>query len=499
MSLASRLSASFLAALAIVLIGFSSALYALAWQYLHRLVEERLDSALTTLAAAAEVGAQGVEWEPDERVLGLGQGHRADQVRWLVRDPSGGLLDRSPNWNPRRLPLDRATATTPAADRYVGPDGRPWRIKSRWLRAPSSSIERTSEPGGPSPFHDALNLVVFAPLGPTEATLRRLALTVVGLSAALWVAAAVAGRRLCRRALAPLSKMAAAARDADADDPGGRLPVPSTGDELEDLAHAFNGLLARQHETLERLHEALERQRRFTGDASHQFRTPLAGLLSQVDVALRRPRPPEEYQRVLGVVRTKAIHLQQIVESLLFLARSETEAGRPELEVVDLAAWVNEHLQAWPNSARLADLRRVEDHPGPLWVLVHPPLLAQAFDNLLENASKYSPSGSPIIVRTARTDDGVQLSVEDRGEGLNPEELDRVFEPFYRSPQARRQSQAGVGLGLTVARRIVTALGGTITATALAEPGRGSCFLISLPDAPDPVEAAPVASSASSD
>lgn len=494
MSLASRLSASFLAALAVVLIGFSTSLYALASQHLHRLVEERLDSALTTLAAAAEVGAQGVEWEPDERVLGLGLGHHADQVRWLVRDPSGRLLDRSPNWNPKRLPLDRATATATGspAGRYVGPDGRPWRIRTRWLAAPPSSEPRDSGPG-----HDALNLVVFAPLAPTEATLRRLALTVIGLSASLWVAAAVAGRRLCRRALAPLSKMAAAARDADADDPGGRLPVPSTGDELEDLAHAFNGLLARQHETLARLHEALERQRRFTGDASHQFRTPLAGLLSQVDVALRRPRPPEEYQRVLGIVRAKAIQLQQIVESLLFLARSETEAGRPELEVVDLASWVDDHMKLWSNPARLPDLKRVDDHAGPLWAQAHPPLLAQALDNLLENACKYSPSGAPITVRTTRIEDAVQLSVEDRGEGLGPEELDRVFEPFYRSPQSRRQGQAGVGLGLSVARRIVTAFGGTITAQA--EPGRGSRFLITLPAAPAPLETAPVASSASSD
>ena len=111
-----------------------------------------------------------------------------------------------------------------------------------------------------------------------------------------------------------------AARDADAADPRTRLPLPGTQDELEDLGSAFNGLL-------DRLHEALERQRRFTGDASHQLRTPLTGLLSQVEVALRLERPPGEYQRVLKVVRAKGVQLRQIIESLLFLARAESESG----------------------------------------------------------------------------------------------------------------------------------------------------------------------------
>jgi signal transduction histidine kinase len=268
--------------------------------------------------------------------------------------------------------------------------------------------------------------------------------------------------------------MESAARDADAANPEMRLPLPGTADELENLGHAFNGLL-------DRLHEAMERQRRFTGDASHQLRTPLAGLLSQVDLALKRDRPPGEYRRVLGVVRAKATHLRQIIESLLFLARAETDSGCPELEVVDLASWVGEHLREWSTHPRSVDLCAIPDGGGPIWVRAHPALLSQLVDNLLDNACKYSSPEAPITVRIGRGAGVIVLGVEDRGCGLSTEDRARVFQPFYRSLQARRQDPAGVGLGLAVAQRIAAVFGGAIRLHS--EPGVGSRFEVALPEA----------------
>ncbi len=109
------------------------------------------------------------------------------------------------------------------------------------------------------------------------------------------------------------------------------------------LAGSFNGLL-------DRLHQEFERQKRFSGDASHQLRTPLAALLGQLEVAQRRERSVEEYQRVLDEVHGEALRLRQIVESLLFMARAESEAGTPELEPVELVLWVRERLAS--HSAR---------------------------------------------------------------------------------------------------------------------------------------------------
>src|SRR5262249_52927799 len=161
-----------------------------------------------------------------------------------------------------------------------------------------------------------------------------------------------------------------------------------------DLGRTANGLL-------DRLQEAFERQRRFTGDASHQLRTPLAAMLGQAEVALRRDRPPEEYRRVLALVHDQAGHLSRIVEALLFLARADAEGELAGLEVLDLARWLPEQRPRWGGHERAADLRLEQASPGPCRVKVQPVLLGQLLDNLLDNAFRYSAPGTPVRVSLA--------------------------------------------------------------------------------------------------
>src|SRR5262249_39168755 len=164
--------------------------------------------------------------------------------------------------------------------------------------------------------------------------------------------------------------------------------------------------------------------------------------------------------------------LRQIVESLLFLARAESEVGRPELHPLELAPFVGAHLRNWSGHGRADDLQMDFKPGGEPWVRAHPPLLGQLLDNLLDNAAKYSAPGTPIDVRVWRAGDHVALAVQDRGLGLSPEDRAHLFEPFYRSAEARRRGYPGVGLGLAVVRRIAAAFGGTIEVQS--EPGRGS-------------------------
>jgi heavy metal sensor kinase len=472
MSLTTRLSAFFLAALALVLVGFSLTLYGLARVYLYRQTDERLASALDTLAAAAEVERDGVEWEPREHHLTLGQDVNAGQARWTVHDPDGNLVDRSANLGAEPALADWPDPHAAVQDRgTVYREGGAWHFLQRVLR-PGEPHGVTPDEGGAERKYASLVLTAGVSLAPAAATLRALTLALAGVSLGLWLLAALAGRWLCRQALAPVQQMATAARMMNAADLGRRLPEPGRGDELQDLARAFNGLLAR-------LEEAFERQRRFTGGASHQLRTPLTAMLGQVEVALRRERPAEEYREVLQHVRGQAAQLQQIVEMLLFLARADAEAKPADLVPVDLVAWLPGHLERWAGHPRRPDLRLKRLDGQAAWVRAQGPLLGQLVDNLVENACKYSEPGRPVTVFLGSADGAVTLAVEDEGCGIAPDDLPHVFEPFYRSADVRRLGRPGVGLGLAVARRIADVFGGTLTAES--EPGRGSRFTLGLP------------------
>ena len=477
MSLTARVSAFLLLALAVVLASFSAGLYVLARTYLYCQADERLEAALDTLAAAAEMQDGYVEWEPDQRRLSLGRDPAEGQVRWTVRDDRGRLVDRSPNLRAGELP---GAGPTAAGDMLDGA-GLWWRVQERRIRPDRSRKpplgERQHGEASKVPRHTALVMTAAVSLRGVESTLSNLALALAGLSAALLVLAALLARRLCRRALRPVTHMAQAARSMSAADLGVRLPAAGTGDELEDLGRAFNDLLGR-------VEEAFERQRRFTGDASHQLRTPLTAMLGQLEVAQRRERPAGEYRAALTVAHGQAERLRRIVEALLFLARADAEARLPNLERVELGEWLADHLRHWDTHPRRSDLR-IDLAPGPpRWVRAQPALLGQLLDNLLDNACKYSEPDTPVTVRVADVPGAITLAVEDAGRGIAPEELAHVFEPFYRSAQARRLGRTGVGLGLAVAQRIASALGGSLSVAS--EPGKGSRFLLRLPACASP-------------
>jgi two-component system, OmpR family, sensor kinase len=266
MTLTTRLTSFFLGVLACVLVGFAVGLYALANYYLQNESAGRLDAALQTLAASADVNPNSVEWEPASRSLTLADDPSPDQIRWLVRDDQGREVERS-----RGLPDDQARQFAGAGSNRASDDpaihdigGESWRLLYLRIAASGADGERSPEP--PAKMYRALQITVGSSLATIQSTLRNLALASTGLSLGLWCIAALGGRWLCRRALAPVSRMADAARDINADELRARLPAPETGDELEDLGRAFNDLL-------NRLEESFERQRRFTGDASHQLRT----------------------------------------------------------------------------------------------------------------------------------------------------------------------------------------------------------------------------------
>ncbi|HKB05546.1 MAG TPA: ATP-binding protein [Gemmataceae bacterium] len=472
MTLTTRVSAFFLGWLGLSLAGFAVVVYLVARAELYRRADDRLQATLDAVVVAADVEPEGIEWEAHERAVPRDDGPNA--VVWLIAVPDGPVVDRS---NPSAGDWLR----TDPADTITDPTGAPWRVAGRRLdvRTPQSrppDIRVMGDGAKRVVKYAALDISAAVPLTPIRSDLRRLAGLLGALMAGLWLTAALIGRWLCRRTLAPVTEMAASARRLVPTDPGERLAVRTTGDELEDLGRAFNGVL-------DRLAEAFERQRRFTGDAAHQLRTPLTAMSGQVEVALRRDRDGPEYRQALQVLGTELGRLRGVTEALLFLARADAESQAPPREELDLRVWVAKRVEEWRKEHPAGErITFAMDGEFVGRVRTHPELLAQLSGNLLDNAAKYGASSSHITVRLRTDGHEVGMEIEDTGPGIDPADLSHVFEPYFRSPTARAAGVPGVGLGLAVAKRIADALGARLTAES--QPGRGSRFTVWFPAEP---------------
>jgi signal transduction histidine kinase len=499
LTLTTRLSLFFLTMLGLVLLGFSTVFYFLAQNYMHRQADQRLESALDTLIAAVEIRKEQVEWEPAERSLRFGSGSFGEQVAWLVTDDRGHIVDHSemPAAEDFLPDTSRSLGESERSTLRANWQGQQWQICRQWVRAvngPSlprgetlgtTALGSTREMNGQSPppqslpktqaqkqtLSPALAITVAMSLEPVHSTLRLTAVVLCGLSSSVWLLALFTGRLVCRRALLPVTRMAWAAGAMGPDDLTRRLPAVATGDELEDLSRAFNNLL-------DRLQESFQRQQQFTSDASHQLRTPLAAILGQIEVALRRERPPEEYVRVLNTVRQKGLHLRGIAESLLFLARSDAEAQSPQVETLELGSWIKELMHTWSESERSRDILWEVPEGKSFKVRSHPVLLGELVNILLDNACKYSKAGTPIRILITHDEHTVFLTVEDQGCGISEQDLPHLAEPFFRSEDSRRRGIDGMGLGLSIARRLAGAFGGALSFES--KVGLGSSFTVRL-------------------
>lgn len=455
MSLTTRLLLHSQVALAVVLAVLCVGVPVAAHWYVRHQAAETAERAVATLVASVDIEPDSVEWEPSDREVVLGTGPLGEAAHWVVTDARGEMVDRSPN------------ATT---DELVGSG---WAVVRRMVHPPGAAGEqltrnRTTEEVEKGEY-PALVFTAGVRIAPLLAAADELAVGLAGGSLLVWLAAFAVGRWVCQRALRPVTALADAARSLNVEDATARIPPVTTRGELEDLRNAMGGML-------DRLHAALARERRFTAEASHQLRTPLGVILGQVDVALRRPRPADEYERVLGVVRRQASDLARSVEALLFLARSD--APPPAVEVIDLREWVPEYVRSLAAHPRVADVSFAIEPDRLLRVSAHPPLLRELVGNLVENALKYSPAGTPIEL-SVTDNDGVCLAVADRGPGVAPADLPHLFEPFYRA--AGTLTVPGSGLGLAVVARIAAAFGGQVTADNRS--GGGARFALTLPHA----------------
>jgi signal transduction histidine kinase len=283
---------------------------------------------------------------------------------------------------------------------------------------------------------------------------------------------------LTRAALSPVEAVVRAAGEMSEGDLSRRLPVANPKDEIGRLTITINALLARLEVAFTRLEETLSRQQRFAADASHELRTPLTSISGHARMLDEWALHGDEQtaRQSVGTIRREAGRMRGLVESLLTLTRGD-EGAPMEVGRYDLSALGKEATE----TARAAAEGRVSvefvSNEHEVTAAFDRERVLQVASILLDNAVKYTPEGGSVQVRVEEKDGGAALAVSDTGVGISEEQLPLVFDRFYRADAAR--TEEGVGLGLSIARQIAEAHGGTIE--AMSKLGVGSTFVLLLP------------------
>ena len=376
-----------------------------------------------------------------------------------VRDPAGDpLCQPTVAWWPA---IRQAAGTSP--DVSIVPaiaDGRPFRIAAGDLNI-DGHVYRA---------------IVAVSIAPSEAALARFGLLLAMLVPSLLLLAAAGGYWVTGRALAPVDRMTRSVQAITLKSLNRRVDVPAADDELRRLADTFNDML-------ERLEAAVADVVRFTAEASHELRTPVARLRTMSEIALSRERTPEQYRQVIADVKAEAERMSTLVDDLLALARSDamTDDGETvESDLIEVA------------SQAVAGARSAADRQGVLLEAALPserlPVrgdersLGRIMAILLDNAVKYSAPGDRVRVAIdpSQTNGSVRLTVADTGPGIDPADAPRIFDRFYRGQAVRAGVVDGSGLGLSIARTIARRVGGSIDLVASGQ-ARGCTIEVVLP------------------
>ncbi|NTU79993.1 MAG: HAMP domain-containing protein [Chloroflexales bacterium] len=303
--------------------------------------------------------------------------------------------------------------------------------------------------------------------GPPDGEIARRLLDFMALSAMVGLAGGVL---IARVVSAPVSAMARAVRQIGQGDLTIAVPVRGS-QELRELARTFNTMAAD-------LRHAAQARRNLMGDIVHELRTPLAVLEGNLRAALDEVTPLD----AAGIAHlySQTRHLTRLVTDLRELALAESRALPLDRQPTDLAELIAESVQALAPLTEETEVRLTSEVGALPLVVADPGRLRQVLFNLLTNALRHTPAGGAVAVTAMSDGAQVRLEVGDSGEGLTPDQLEMVFERFYRTDSSRSRETGGSGLGLAIVKAICEAHGGGVQARS-AGKGRGSTFTVTLP------------------
>ncbi len=428
---------------ALVIFGVSGMLFERSFRHG---VEKSLDPGLRTQADALERALRNSGGDAlglDE--LGPTAVVRTRELVAQVLDANGRLLESTREAGATRVltkvEVGRASRSTVITDEGLGREEEPFRI-----------LARTTET-----LAGTRIVVVGTSLEPANEAVDRVHDALLFGGIAVVLIAGLGAYVLAGSALRPVERMRRQAAAISERDAAPQLAVPTTRDELAALGATLNDLL-------DRLHGALERERRFVADAGHELRTPLAVLQTELELASRRPRSHEELLATVSAAQHDTDRLVHLTEELLFLAvadddhRDNARVRGPVAPVLEASVSA---LAARASEQSVALDLEVE---AALEASFSTELLRRAVENLLENALRYAPAGSRVSTRARQEHDHVVIEVLDDGPGFPVDFLPHAFERFRRADDARSRDAGGTGLGLAIVLAVARAHGGTAVA-----------------------------------
>jgi signal transduction histidine kinase len=442
-------------------------------------VDTRLAGDAEALAAAVDYDGHETHFDfQDEIITSFTQPRCGAYFQVFT---SQGTLERSRSLDGKSLsepgpeilaPLVPGEARRASTEMVPGPFEPAVRLRTLAIRRKPEhrGIDGQSRPAFAMPPGEDIAVVVQVARSITEIEKgwlgERLAV-VSGLSLALALGT-FAAFFIARRATGPIKNLTDDARVIASGGGTDRLEISAVEGELRELALLLN-------QGFDRLASTVAREKRFAADAAHELRTPITVFRARLEHALSRDRTPSEYRAAIQSALDASVRLQSLVEGFLMLSR----ADRP-LEVragIDLCVLVRETLEGMP--AVTGSPVRFEPALEPVLVAAHEELLAAMVAGLVRNAQRHGASSSGVEVSVREAGGRAELLVLDRGPGFAPEMLSRMFERLARADASRSRATGGAGLGLAIAKAIIDAHDGTITAGP--RQGGGACVRVTLP------------------
>ncbi len=289
----------------------------------------------------------------------------------------------------------------------------------------------------------------------------------------LIITAAVVGWFMAKRALSGVEAVTMTARQISETDLGKRVPVKSNNDEIDQLAVTFNQML-------DRIEKLISGIREMSDNIAHDLKSPVTRIRGHAEVTITGKNRMEDYEAMAMGTIEECDMLIDMINTMLFISKTEAGADAIAHDVLDMAQLVQKACELFQPLAEDKNISFQWDLPEPCMIKGDQHLLQRMTANLLDNAFKYTPVSGKVDISVSndkKNKGDIKIRIEDTGTGISPEDLDLIFNRFYRCDQSR--SQSGAGLGLSLARAVATAHGGDIKVRSM--PGAGSVFTVSIP------------------